>query len=355
MKIVELVPNLFTGGVQTFAVHLSEELSKNPNNEIYLVSFWDGKSDRFANLPSQIHVLSLGKQKGFSLRFVHVLNKCLKKIKPDVINTHGERTLIYLLLTRVGKKAKIVHTITSDANYRRKSFTAFIRFWIQIKKSNIHIVGITQSIAENAKTIYRTSYVTNIDNGIVHPNDDLFSIKKKYTFIYCGAFEDVKRCDLLINAFSCLSIKEATLLMVGDGQNRSMIEALIQKNKLENRVFLTGNVSNPMPFYAQSEFFVLTSRTEGLPISLLEAMSLGLIPIVPNVGGIPDAVKDGKSGFLFDKNSSPEFIARLYERILQLPPAEKKSISSFNIQFAQKWYMSEIANQYQHLYDQFIK
>ena len=101
------------------------------------------------------------------------------------------------------------------------------------------------------------------------------------TIICIGRLEDVKQHNIAIRAFSTVikKIPTAKLIILGTGQTKGKLKALIKKMNLENSVFLLGFKENINYFLQNSKVFLMTSKTEGFPNSMLEAMSLG-IPVV---------------------------------------------------------------------------
>jgi glycosyltransferase involved in cell wall biosynthesis len=109
-----------------------------------------------------------------------------------------------------------------------------------------------------------------------------------------------KAFDVLIQAFSQVRKKHrARLLILGEGEERFALEALIREYKLEQDISMPGFVSNPYSYMAHAAAFVLSSRWEGLPTVLVEAMALGA-PIISTdcPSGPREILKDGKYGQL---------------------------------------------------------
>jgi glycosyltransferase involved in cell wall biosynthesis len=102
-------------------------------------------------------------------------------------------------------------------------------------------------------------------------------------------------------------------LIAGEGSERSNLEALILKYGLRGRVRLLGHVPNAQTgsLYARADVVVLTSRSEGIPLVLMEAMASGKLVLAPEITGIPELVIAGKTGFLYKPGSLADFVARL--------------------------------------------
>ena len=86
--------------------------------------------------------------------------------------------------------------------------------------------------------------------------------------------------------------------LVGDGPDRSMIEAELEQLGLGDRVRLLGDRSDVPRLLAAADVFVCSSRSEGMPVSIIEAMAVGLPVVASAVGGVPEMVDDERTGLL---------------------------------------------------------
>ncbi len=94
------------------------------------------------------------------------------------------------------------------------------------------------------------------------------------------------------------AVPEAHFLLVGDGPLRAEVEAGIREHGLQDRVHLAGLQEEVRPYLAAFDAYLMTSQFEGLPIALLEAMAMGVPPVVTAVGGIPELVTMGEDGYV---------------------------------------------------------
>lgn len=103
----------------------------------------------------------------------------------------------------------------------------------------------------------------------------------------------------LIRTFAKIDTK-AKLLIIGDGPQKESIKQLIKELDLKEKVIMLGHRNDVEKILPNLDLFMLPSRHEALGTSLLEAQSSGVVVLGSNVGGIPEAIVDGKTGFLFD-------------------------------------------------------
>jgi glycosyltransferase involved in cell wall biosynthesis len=102
---------------------------------------------------------------------------------------------------------------------------------------------------------------------------------------------------------------DARLVIVGDGPERPSLEAELQLLGIDDRVQLAGERDDVRDLLADADIFVLSSVSEGLPVSVLEAMAAELPVVASRVGGVPELVADGENGFLVPPGNPDELAA----------------------------------------------
>ena len=139
--------------------------------------------------------------------------------------------------------------------------------------------------------------------------------------LYVGRLEHMKGVDVLLRAWAALAPsdrQDARLLVVGDGPERSNLEALAGALETGDSVHFAGEQPAVLPYYHAANLFALPSRTEGLSNALLEAMACALPVVVSNIGGAKDLVQDGHNGLVFESEDAAGLTARL-EALLSNP------------------------------------
>jgi glycosyltransferase involved in cell wall biosynthesis len=130
-----------------------------------------------------------------------------------------------------------------------------------------------------------------------------------------GRLHPVKDHDFLVRG--CRMLKDRNIsfecLIAGDGPARASIEELIRDLDLRDEIQLLGHLSREQldVHYAAAGLVVLTSRSEGIPLALMEAMVRGKPVLAPAITGIPELVQDGENGFLYRPGSLEDFIAKV--------------------------------------------
>jgi len=138
-----------------------------------------------------------------------------------------------------------------------------------------------------------------------------------------GRLHAVKNQSFLIQA--CFFLKECGLPLrcriAGEGPERRRLEFLIRELGLQDTVELLGYVPRReiSRHYQQADLVVLTSRSEGIPLVLMEAMAHGRLVLAPAITGIPELVLDGRTGFLYSPGVLEEFVWRVDQIARSLP------------------------------------
>jgi len=135
------------------------------------------------------------------------------------------------------------------------------------------------------------------------------------TLLAVGRLHAVKDHAFLVRA--CARLRDHGLdfecAIAGEGRERQRLELLIREKRLKDRLTLLGHVGRQQmdSLYRRADVVVLTSRSEGIPLVLMEAMMRGRIVLAPAITGIPEIVVPGKTGFLYAPGELQDFVARI--------------------------------------------
>jgi glycosyltransferase involved in cell wall biosynthesis len=169
--------------------------------------------------------------------------------------------------------------------------------------------------------------------------------------VYAGRLTAKKRVDILLQAwkFVCRLHTSARLLLVGDGPERTALQALAGELDLGQSVTFCGAQPEVLPYLHAADLFVLPSVSEGLSNALLEAMAAGLSCIASNIGGNVDLIADEENGVLFE----PGNIKQLTDMLLRLSrnEAEREEFGRRARETVEANYsMDRVAEKYMELY-----
>lgn len=287
-KIAIFIHALKQGGAQKIASVLVSELQGS--YDLHLVLFKPGEI--VYDLPSQTKIHYLGNP-GSPIGFVKniwAFRKFCNENKIEVaLSLITQPNYIAILSKWLGNRTKIIvseHTYQSlwRANERiypiiKKKIInllynkadAIITVSKKIKEDLNHNFGITEKLLH---VVYNPYAIETILEKSKEPVKDLTFDGIK-TIITVGTFYHVKNQELLVRAFAALNRPDTQLVIVGDGELRKHLETLAEELGVENRVKITGFVSNPFKYVSKSDVFVLSSNNEGLPNVIIEALATG--------------------------------------------------------------------------------
>jgi glycosyltransferase involved in cell wall biosynthesis len=136
--------------------------------------------------------------------------------------------------------------------------------------------------------------------------------QNKFIISYMGRFSEEK-CPLKFVeiAEQLRNHEDLFFLMIGNGPEYESVKQKIANLGLENKIYIPGFVENNKPFLKATNLLIIPSRIEGIPIILMEALSLGVPVIASQIGGIPDIITNEVNGFVCNPNNIDDFVERI--------------------------------------------
>ncbi len=136
--------------------------------------------------------------------------------------------------------------------------------------------------------------------------------------IFTGRLAEIKRIDVFLRTVRLVrdAVPSVSAIIVGDGERRTALEALARELDIGDCITFAGHQADVAGWLRRSKIFVLTSDSEGLALSLMEAMMCGLPAVVSDVGDLGDLVEDGVNGYLVQRRSPEAFAERICELLL---------------------------------------
>lgn len=320
-RVVHVVSSLNVGGMEHFVLRIAAE-QRRLGHEVSVLALNGGPLEEHAHRSGvPVRVLS-GRN---ALARVLETAAYLGTQRPRVIHPHNPSSLHYALVGKTVSGAKLV--LTYHGRGLREARTPGAGEWHRTDA----VISVSEGAVSQLPEAVPSSRVSVIRNGVLPtpPARTREEVRRELELdnrpvgIMVARMDGMKGHDTLVRALAQLrdSGRVATLLVAGDGVERPQIEALAHELNLGSEWLRFLGFRTDVPdLLAASDFFLLPSVTEGLPLSLLEAMTHGLPALATPVGGIPEVIRDGKHGFLIPVHGHVELaeaMARLVEdRIL---------------------------------------
>jgi glycosyltransferase involved in cell wall biosynthesis len=352
VKIIHIIPKLTYGGAEKLLLDICCKIDKTKFDvSIVTLKAHNPMIEQF--VAADIRIKVFNKKGKLGLGLVKQLATYLEREKPAIVHTHlfgadfwGGRAA---RKARVPKIVSTKHDILFEGSLRnivgrgmRRKFDKVIAI---SQATSEFLIKHEKVAVKNIKVIY---------NGIgakrfyVEKPDILK--KELITIGSVGRMSKEKGHKHLIRACRFLKQKEWKLLLVGGGSLRKELENQAKFLGLGSRVAFTGTVEDVRPELAKMDVFVLPSVSEGLSLSILEAAAAGKFIIATNVGGIPEIIKDGKTGLLF----KPKNIEQLYRHLKWVWDNRKEAMkmaAALQAEVIQKFDINNIIKDYEKLYE----
>lgn len=256
--------------------------------------------DKFINVRNE----KSGKIKKIAnfVKRIKLMKKAVNKIRPDIIISFLPYTSFITL-----KAIKNIPIIVSVRNDPKIEYSSKIYNFL-MKKLYPKADGFVFQ-TEDAKQYFAN--IINVESKII-PNpineefvaNQEFQGERKKEIVSVGRLFKQKNHQLLIDAFADLSneLLNYKLIIYGEGEDREKLQKIIRDKKLENRIFLPGNIKDVKGKIYDAKMFILSSDYEGMPNALMEAMALGVPVIATNCpcGGPEFLIENNTNGILID-------------------------------------------------------
>lgn len=302
MKICFIINQLKKGGAAKMIKYVSN-IAADIFEEVSIIDIYDEEyNTNDLNKKIILKTLGLGKVNRFyrQFLFIPILRKELKKQNANYICAFIGHVCTMSRLAIIGiNKTTFISCERADP-YSEPFLWQIITKWTY-RNSDYCIFQLEKARDYFGKQVIRKSYV--IPNPvIVNNNIEPYSGKRNKTIVSAGRFSPEKCHDILIEAFAIVHkiYPEFKLIIYGDGILRHVYEKQIERLNIQNNVLMPGYVKCVAETIRKEGIFVLSSRFEGIPNSLIEAMSIGIPCISTDCtpGGPSLLMKNGERGIL---------------------------------------------------------
>lgn len=243
--------------------------------------------------------------------------KIVRKENIQLIHSNHRMTTVISKIAAFFVRVKVIHTqhVCIESKF----------FLTRLFLRNINIISVSDSARDilikkckidkkNITTIYNTVEVNNknknIDNKLIEAkNKNYFLIAQVSRIIdYKGVYDfvDIAKEVIYIN-------KNIRFFLIGDGEEREKLREYVNKNKLENYVFMLGSKDNVIEHLKYIDLVLLCSYVEGLPLTPIEAFSQSVPVIATNIPGTCEEIINGVNGYLVPVKDISSFVKRINE------------------------------------------
>jgi glycosyltransferase involved in cell wall biosynthesis len=323
MNILHIIPSFGLGGMEKVVCSIINRTSGYYKH--FLLSI-NGNNSAFQWIRSNnLEEIDFCKNEGFT-DYLQRMYRSIKKASPDLLMTYNWGATDAIWLARCAGIKRIIHNEhgfsieeARATSWKRdacrlvvyRMASAIITVSSQLKNSLQKKYWLSDKKVQMIPNGIDSDYYSPDHNVRQRIRQELNLAASDYVIVFSGRLDPVKNFDVLLNVFKwCQSTdSKMKLLIVGDGPERQRIEHICRQKNIHGNVVMVGQQLEVLPYLRAGDIFLLTSLTEQMPLTILEAMSVGLPVVASDVGEIRHIIEDGKDGFLRDLRDGWEAFA----------------------------------------------
>lgn len=358
MKIIFYIGNLKKGGAERVVSTLSNKLIKD--NEVTIITTTNEMIEY--KLDNNIKVLYLQDcdvKKNFLIKNIIYLKRLfnyIRSIKPDIVLGFLPEPSYRLLILKPFLKVPVIISDRNDPKIEYRTFKNKMIMKFLYRRADGFVFQTTEAQQYFSEKIQNKSIV------IANPIDSkfLFSAYNGFDsreFVNVGRLNEQKNQMFLLECFKEVIKKypEYKLLIYGTGDLKKDLDCYINKNGLNDNIELCGNVDNIERVLECKKGFILSSKYEGMPNALMEAMAVGMPCISTDCpcGGPRELIKNDRNGILIENDNKEQLISAIInlienkEKCKTLSNNAKREMKNYDCDIiTEKWYnfMKEVCN-----------
>jgi glycosyltransferase involved in cell wall biosynthesis len=332
IKICLISPSLQMGGLERAMSGLGNYFNSKGYKVYYIVLY---RFEKFYELNDSIELIEpdfdYNISKGlYYLKMIKYIRKNVKNINPSTIMSFGDYHNALVLLSLKGLKYPVYVSDRSSPDKKFGKAITMLKKWTY--KDAKGIIAQTNRAAQQ-----KYNMLGNNINLVVIPNAvrqiELYDVERKPQILGVGRHYRVKGFDRLIEAYALLNTDWQLVLAGGGGPESDNLKELVKKLNVEDKVTFLGKVLEIDKVYSEASIFCLTSRSEGLPNALCEAMAAGIACISFDiVAGPSDIIENGKNGLLVPDGDIKELAKQLQNLITDKSYREQLGMEASKLQ-----------------------
>ncbi len=281
------------------------------------------------------------------------LDRILMSERAQIAHLHTFASQVVGTRAALRAGARVLRTEHSTRAFHDASCWPFSR-WSLVRTDAS--VAISESV--RAAALARAPWAAN-RMRVVHDGVDVERFaprdtprSERVTFAVVGRLDRRKGVDLALAALE--RVPEAQLEVIGDGAERSSLENLARRSGIAARVTFHGFASDPRPLLARADAVLCTSRTEGLGVALLEAMAMERPVVGFAVGGVPEIVEDGVTGWLV-REGDVDALADRMRGLVAAPDRGRALGAAARTRVVQRFSVQAMASGYARIYGELAR
>jgi len=360
VRILHLISGDLWAGAEVMAFNLLSSLQKFQDLDIQVIILNEGRlADELRASGLKVQIIN-ERQNSFWQIFMKTRAASAGSL-PDIIHSHRyKENLLALLISKSCGNVKLIttqHGLPETTTSLSVCFKSKVNFFI-LSRFFAKTVAVSKDIRNTLinRLCFADKRVVVIHNGIHLPPSPSYQKLKDRPFVIgsSGRLFPVKDYPLMVGiarAVATFGNADIRFELAGDGPGRTELENLIARYGLQERFILRGHQDDMGSFYQGLSVYLNTSVHEGIPLTILEALSHGLPVIAPKVGGIGEIYTDGMEGFLVT-GRDPQDYANKCLQLFEDDELRTRMSQTARIRAEQAFSAEKMAERYYQVYRQ---
>jgi len=360
IRVLQIINSLHAGGAESLLKNYVLQMRKNGKMQMEICVLYSNGIFKKEIKNKGISIWDLGLKFKYDLRGIIKLISLIKRGKYSIVHVHLFPANLFGSLASLFLPKNIKFIFSEHNVYnRRRSFKIFKILDTFIYSRYYKIICVSKQVqvtlVEWLPNLQRKSVV--IPNAVPVPDLFNWSPVKEYDILFVGRLTKAKGVDILIKAIKILKEKyqkEIKADIVGKGYLEEELKELVIKLGIEKEIEFLGVRRDIEKLMKSTKLFVLPSRWEGLPLTILEAMSSGAGIIATKVGGIPEIIQNGKEGILISPEDSETLAGAIAELLKDRELRVKLGVNAYKKvkeKYSMEVYTKNIVEFYKSLID----
>jgi len=363
LKIVQVVQNLNYGGMERVLADIVSGLDRARFEPHVLVLQYLGRFAEGLERVAGLHVAP--SMTRWSMLHPAALIRWLRTLAPHIVHTHSGVWYKASLAARGAGVPRVIHT--EHGRHVPDPWSARLMDRRASRRTD-WVVAVSEAVAAQlrSRVVADSRRVVVIPNGIAtaqfaqagdrHRLRRELGVDERCLVIgSIGRLEPVKGYDVMLDAFAALRRRwpggnDVLLVLAGDGSERAALQARAARLDISASVRLLGWRDDVHDLHAGFDLFTIASRSEGMSISLLEAMAAGLCPLVTNVGGNAEVLGPEQRELLVP-SEDPAALAAAWHRLLTDPARRGEAARAAQKRARERFDVAQMVRQYERLYE----
>lgn len=355
MRIIQLITRIQRRGAEIFASQLAQKLLEG-GHEVMVISIYGGE----AKLPFDGKLETLNANptlQGVDFKAWKKLDALIREFQADIIQANASETLKFAAISKKffgWKPALVYRNANIISGFLGNKAKLLFNRWLMAEVDAV--VSVSDATLKDFNQMFTVKHQRAIPIG-VDPKDctealqqvDSCPISGEY-LIFIGGLVPEKDPLGMLEIFKELQIPSLKMVFLGSGPLETSLTNKIQKLGLTDQVLLIPNQANIFPYLSNASALVISSKVEGLPGVILEAMYCKVPVIAYGVGGIPEVVKNGKTGWCITPSDSKAFIHSIHEVLTKEAFAKQKNLNQAHHLVLSHYTLPQVTRQFEDFY-----